>query len=226
VRPLVAEINALLHQNGVNLEHARSQVANLAHGLKTPLATLSIALAGTGRERDTALARQVDAMDRRIRHHLRRARTAAVGGRARTSTNIATHVADLAVALLRIHADKAIDFVNAVPNGLTAACDPQDLDEMLGNLMENACTWCRGRVRVTAMLKGPDVVIRVEDDGPGLDEASKAAALIRGRRLDESRPGHGFGLPIAIELAELYGGSVVLDVSELEGLEARLTLPA
>lgn len=226
VRPLVAEINALLHQNGVTLEHARSQVANLAHGLKTPLATLSIALAETGSERDTALARQVDAMDRRIRHHLRRARTAAVGGRARTSTNIATHVADLAVALLRIHGDKAIDFVNAVPDGLTAACDPQDLDEMLGNLTENACTWCRGHVRVTAMREGPDVMIRVEDDGPGLDEASKAEALIRGRRLDESRPGHGFGLPIAIELAELYGGSVVLDVSEFEGLEARLTLPS
>lgn len=226
VRPLAAELNALLDQNGVNLEHARSQVANLAHGLKTPLATLSIALAETGAARDAALARQVDAMDRRIRHHLRRARTAAVGGHSRTRADVATHVADLAIALRRIHADKTIDFVNAVPDGLTVACDPQDLDEMLGNLTENAFKWCRERVRIGALRQGADVVLRVEDDGPGLDEASMAEALIRGRRLDESRPGHGFGLPIVMELAELYGGSVVLDVSELKGLEARLTLPA
>jgi signal transduction histidine kinase len=226
VRPLVAEINALLHQNAVNLEHARSQVANLAHGLKTPLATLSVALAETGSERDAALARQVDGMDRRIRHHLRRARAAAVAGPSRSGANLAMHVADLKIALVRIHADKAIDFVNAVPTDLTVACDPQDLDEMLGNLTENACKWCRGRVRVGATRQGSDVAVRVEDDGPGLDEVAKAEALIRGRRLDESRPGHGFGLPIAMELAELYGGTVDLGTSGLGGLEARLTLPA
>ncbi|GJE27683.1 sensor histidine kinase [Methylobacterium organophilum] len=226
VRPLVAEMNALLAQNAANLEHARAHVANLAHGLKTPLATLAMALAETGSERDLGLARHVEGMDRRIRHHLRRARAAAIAGPSRIRADLAAQVADLSMALVRLHADKDIDVVTAVPDGLTVACDPQDLDEMLGNLTENACKWCRGRVRIRAARQGGAVVVRVEDDGPGLDEAARAEAMMRGRRLDESRPGHGFGLPIAMELAELYGGSVALAASEFGGLEARLTLPA
>ncbi len=229
IRPLVAEMNALLDQNAAQLEHARGHVANLAHGLKTPLATLAMALAEPGADRDGSLAPLVEGMDRRIRHHLRRARAAALGGPARARVDLAAHVADLRLALIRIHAGREIAVATAIPDGLGVACDPQDLDEMLGNLVDNACRWCRGRVAVSARREGAQVVVRVEDDGPGLDAAAREAVLQRGRRLDESRPGHGFGLPIALELAELYGGSLALETSGLGGLgglAVRLALPA
>ena len=226
VRPLVAEMNALLEQNAANLDHARTHVANLAHGLKTPLATLSMALADSGADRDGSLTGLVAGMDRRIRHHLRRARSAAIGGPSRARVDLAAHVADLRLVLTRIHADRGIDLESAVPDGTTVACEAQDLDELLGNLIENACQWCRARVRVGAVREGGAVVVRVEDDGRGLDEAARAEVLRRGRRQDESGPGHGFGLPIAVELAELYGGSIVLESSDLGGLGVRLTLPA
>ena len=226
IRPLVTEMNALLDQNAAQLEHARAHVANLAHGLKTPLATLSMALADTATDRDGSLRRLVEGMDRRIRHHLRRARSAAIGGAARTRIDLAGHVADLRIVLARIHAGKEIAFELQVPDGLGIACDPQDLDEMLGNLIENACQWCRGRVRIAAQRVGSEAVVRIEDDGPGLAGEAAAAVQKRGRRLDESQPGHGFGLPIAVELAELYGGSVRLELSDLGGLCVRLSLPA
>ncbi|MDR7037609.1 signal transduction histidine kinase [Methylobacterium sp. BE186] len=226
IRPLVCEMNALLDQNAANLEHARAHVANLAHSLKTPLATLSMALNDAGSGRDGSLARLVDGMDRRVRHHLRRARAAAIGGPARSRVDLAAHVADLRLVLTRIHADRDIAFASEIPDGLGVACDPQDLDEMLGNLIENACQWCRRRVRVEARRAGAEVVVRVADDGPGLDGEAAEAVLKRGRRLDESQPGNGFGLPIALELAELYGGSLALGPSDLGGLEVRLTLPA
>lgn len=232
VRPLAAEINALLDRNAANLEHARGHVANLAHGLKTPLATLSMALAdpaavGAGNgNRDGALLALVEGMDRQVRHHLRRARAAAIGGAARVRVELAAHVADLGLVLGRLHASKTVAFASEVPAGLAVACDPQDLDEMLGNLIENAFRWCRGVVRVEATRDGASVAVQVEDDGPGLDEAARVAVLQRGRRLDESQPGHGFGLPIALELAELYGGGLELGTSGLGGLRVRLVLPA
>lgn len=226
VRPLVAEINALLDQNAANLAHARTHVANLAHGLKTPLATLSMALADPGSARNGSLIPLVEGMDRQVRHHLRRARSAAVGGAARTRVGLAGHVSDLGMVMARIHAGKAIAFASAVPDDLAVACDPQDLDEMLGNLIENAFQWCRSSVRVQAERLGSDILVRVEDDGPGLDGAAQAVVLKRGRRLDESQPGSGFGLPIALQLAELYGGFLALEASDLGGLQVRLSLPA
>ena len=226
VRPLVGEINALLDRNAAGLEHARGHVANLAHGLKTPLATLSMALADPASVRDGSLVALVEGMDRQVRHHLRRARTAAVGGPARARVPLAAHVADLGMVLTRIHAGKGIAFASHVPDGLSVACDPQDLDEMLGNLIENACRWCRASVRVTAVRDDAMVAVRIEDDGPGLDDSAREAVLERGRRLDESQPGHGFGLPIALELAELYGGGLGLEASDLGGLQVRLALPA
>ena len=224
VRPLVEEMNALLDQNRAGLEAARAQVANLAHGLKTPLAALAVAVAE--RDRTGDLARLVEAMDRRLRHHLRRARSAAVAGPVRVRAPLGPHLADLRAALLRLHAAKAIDLTLAVPQALAVACDPQDLDEMLGNLIENACQWCNAAVRVTAEAAGAGIVVSIEDDGPGLSADEAEAVLARGRRLDESLPGNGFGLPIAAELAGLYGGGLALGRSRLGGLAARLTLPA
>ncbi|KMO17247.1 sensor histidine kinase [Methylobacterium platani] len=225
VRPLAAAINALLDQNAAQLAQARTHVANLAHGLKTPLATLSLALSEPGRDPDGRLGHLVGSLDRGVRHHLRRARSAALTGATRLRTGLSGPVSDLAATLERLHAGKGVRIAHAVPPGLAAACDPQDLDEMLGNLIDNACTWCAGAVRVSAEGVGGDVVVTIEDDGPGLGPEALAAVAQRGRRLDETVPGHGFGLAITTELAELYGGGLDLDRSAMGGLRARLRLP-
>ncbi|WP_082494605.1 HAMP domain-containing sensor histidine kinase [Methylobacterium sp. Leaf108] len=226
IKPLVAEVNALLDQGEANLERARTHVANLAHGLKTPLATLSMALASEGRDTDGRLSALVSAMDGQIRHHLRRARAAALGEAARTRLELAGPVADLRTTFVRLYAEKGVAIALDLPAGLGVACDGQDLDEMLGNLVDNACRWCRTRVRIAAAARGAGIVIAVEDDGPGLDAQAAAEALRRGRRLDESLPGHGFGLSITTELADLYGGGLALGRAGLGGLRAELTLPA
>ncbi len=225
VRPLVKELNALLEQNERNLERARGHVANLAHGLKTPLATLAMALRAPGRDADGTLAAQVEDMDRRVRHHLRRARTAALEGPARTRTALLPRLADLREVLARLHAERRPAITLAVPEGLAVACEGQDLDEMLGNLLDNACRWCRGAVRASATRADGLVAIRIEDDGPGLRPEEAGAMLERGRRLDEAVPGDGFGLPITLELAELYGGTLTLGRSAMGGLCATLSLP-
>ncbi|NEU13272.1 HAMP domain-containing histidine kinase [Methylobacterium sp. BTF04] len=225
IRPLVTEVNALLDQNAANLERARNHVANLAHGLKTPLATLTLALSDSHRDPDGVLSGLVSAMDRQVRHHLRRARTAALEGGTRERTAITGHVADLRTTFLRLYAEKSLAIDVAIPADLAVACDGQDIDEMLGNLVDNACQWGRTRVRVSGVVTDEGAIVTVEDDGPGLDDAAAAQAIRRGRRLDETVPGNGFGLSITTELAELYGGTLRLDRSPLGGLRAGLVLP-
>ena len=225
VRPVVAEMNLLLDQNAEGLARARRHVANLAHGLKTPLTTLSLALAEPGRDQDGSLRKLATLMDRRIRHHLGRAKAAAQDGPARARAQVLRHVVDFGEAFAKIYAGKAVKFDLDMPAELTVACEAQDLDEMLGNLLDNAFKWSRGTVKVSAGEAGPDVVIAVQDDGPGLSDDKLPEALLPGRRLDESVPGYGFGLPITRELAELYGGSLALSRSGLGGLKAELRLP-
>jgi signal transduction histidine kinase len=169
-QPLVSELNALLRQNAANLERARRHVANLAHGLKTPLATLAIALP-KDEVRADEMRTLVGTMERRIRHHLGRARAAAINGQVRAHTILAPRVSDLGKVLCKVNAERAIELGGAVPDGLAVACEPQDVDEMLGNLMENAFRWAVSKVDVNAGTddKG-NVVVFVDDDGPGLSE--------------------------------------------------------
>jgi signal transduction histidine kinase len=225
LRPLAEEVNALIEQNEAGLEHARSHLSNLAHGLKTPLTTLSLQLA---RENASPEARAlVEQLDERIAHHLRRARSAApgTGGRARSAV---AEVADgLAEALRRIHADRGVMLAVEADPALAVAIDPQDLDEMLGNLLDNACKHAAARVLLSARAEGPNIVIEIADDGAGLTEAEADEALRPGARIDESGPGYGFGLAIVRELVELYGGRLSLARSDaLGGLAAHLSLPA
>jgi signal transduction histidine kinase len=224
VQPLAAELNALLVQNAANLERARRHVSNLAHGLKTPLATLAVALRNQPHSSDD-LHSLVVLMDRRIRHHLGRARSAALAGPVRTRTAIASRVTDLGLVLRKVNADKAIAFTNQIPHGLSLACEQQDIDEMLGNVLENAFFWCRRNVVVGSSEEGRSVVLIVEDDGPGLSPEQMSQAMQAGRRLDESSPGFGFGLSITRELAELYAGSLTLDRSPLGGLRVAIRVP-
>ncbi len=226
VRPLVSELNNLLDQNAVNLERARRHVANLAHGLKTPLATLALALEETGDDSARRLLPLVTMMDRRIRHHLTRARAAARGGAERARTLLAPRIADHVAAFAKLYADERLEFTTEVPVDAAVACEAQDLDEMLGNLLDNACKWGRHQVLVMTKAKGPFVEVSIEDDGPGLSASQVADVMQRGQRVDESAPGYGFGLPIARELAELYGGSLSLATAPLGGLKIVLSLPA
>ncbi len=224
VQPLADELNALLIQNAANLERARRHVSNLAHGLKTPLATLAISLKkqAAGSEDIHSL---VVLMDRRIRHHLGRARAAALGGPVRTRTAIAPRIEDLGLVLGKVHADKKVALICSVAADLAVGCEQQDVDEMLGNVLENAFFWCRSRVAVGARDEGRSAVIVIEDDGPGLSPQQISKALQAGARLDESSPGFGFGLSITRELSELYAGSLELGNSSLGGLRVTIRLP-
>ncbi|MDB5876391.1 MAG: sensor histidine kinase [Ramlibacter sp.] len=226
IQPMVDELNALLDQNAANLERARRHVANLAHGLKTPLATLAVATAADS-PRDPIVVQQLVAqMERRIRHHLGRARMAALNGPVRVQTQIASRLRDLGDVLGKIHTDRSISFAMDLPADLTAACEPQDFDEMAGNLLDNAFMWARTSVVVRASSNDGTVRIVVDDDGPGLTLAQREEVLRPGKRLDEAAPGFGFGLSIVSELAELYGGSIALSEAPPGGVRAALELPA
>jgi signal transduction histidine kinase len=226
ILPLVSELNGLLEQNAANLERARRHVANLAHGLKTPLATLAIALSDRGRDAAGDLHALVVLMERRIRHHLGRARAAALSGPMRAQTPIAPRIHEVGDVLGKIYTDKRIALTQNVPRDLAVACEQQDFDEMAGNLLENAFKWARNKVQVRAHRDdGRSVAIVIEDDGPGLRPDQIPQVLRPGERLDESAPGFGFGLPITRELAELYGGELNLDASVLGGLRVTLRLP-
>ena len=219
--PLAAELNALAADNRAALAAARGSAANLAHGLKTPVATLRLALGERGRDPHGALAAQVARIDATIRHHLARARAEAIDRRAATA--LAPAADGLAAAVRRLHpATIAVD----VPAGLTVAVDPHDLDEMLGNLLDNAARFARRAVQVAARAEGRLIRVTIADDGPGIPADARAAATRPGARLDERGDGHGFGLAITRELARLYGGELTLDEAPGGGLSASLSLPA
>ena len=231
VTPLVDELNGLLDHNAEVVARARTHVGNLAHALKTPLTVL----ANEGANEDGPLAEatrtQTGIMRRLIDHHLARARAAAAAGVLGARTDLDDVIAGLRRTLERIHAGRGIRFSIVGDRGLAFAGERQDLEEMLGNLMDNACKWTHAevRVRTEAVASGAGgacIRIRVEDDGPGLAPAERARVFERGRRLDEAIPGTGFGLAIVRDLAELYGGAVRLEESELGGLAAELELPA
>lgn len=226
IAPLATELNALIDQNEQGLAHARRHVSNLAHGLKTPLAALGMKLAEPGRDPDGSLGAMVDQIDRRVRHHLGRARALAQGGNARSRTPLAPAIADIAGALVRIHAERPIRALIDVPVAFIVAMDAQDLDEIFGNLLDNAWRHARATVTVTARALQAAIEVLIDDDGVGLDDSGLREALVPGRRIDERGDGHGFGLPIALELLELNGGSLVLEKAPGGGLRVIVTLLA
>lgn len=226
IRPLVDELNLLLDESSANLERARRNVANLAHGLKTPLATLALAVDDQSPPSQSHLRPLINRMDRLIRHHLTRARAAALGGAARARVALAKTTADHIVVFAKLQVDKALTFDVEIGGEVDVAVEAQDLDEVLGNLLDNAGKWARRHVRVIGMASGPRVVVMIEDDGPGIPEDRAGEMIEPGRRIDEGAPGHGFGLPIARELVELYGGSLALSRSDLGGLAVTIDLPA
>ncbi|WP_037487886.1 sensor histidine kinase [Sphingomonas phyllosphaerae] len=217
--PLASELNALTVDNAAALATARASAANLAHALKTPVAALAIDLRDQPR-----LAATVARIDRTIRHHLARARAAAVNRR--VATPLAHAVADIAVVVERLHDGPPLTIVREITDDIAVAVDAQDLDELLGNLLDNAARHAASRIVVAAHRDGRSVAVTIADDGSGIPATARAQVLQPGTRLDERGDGHGFGLPIVAELAALYGGSVTLAENAPHGLLVTLTLPA
>ena len=235
VQPLVNDLNALLAHRDDAVRRAVAKAGDLAHGLKTPLAVMSQeadrAAAAGHADLAVALAEQVERMRRQIEYHLAHARAAAAGTGSGARCAVAASAGPLARTLLRLHAGRGLTIDIVVPDDHVVRCQREDLDEMLGNLLDNACKWAKSRVVVRAHLLPPRdgshvVEILVDDDGPGIAPALRDAVLQRGVRADEAAPGSGFGLAIVRELADLYGGAIALDAAPAGGLRARLTLPS
>jgi signal transduction histidine kinase len=236
LEPLAEELNALMAHTQQVVERQRTHVGNLAHALKTPLSVMLTearqqpAASESGSAPPGSLAdvviRQARTMEQHVDHHLRRARAAARTQGQGERTPVAPVLEDLSRTLAKIFQGKAPEVEWDCPEGLLFLGERQDLLEIAGNVMENACKWCRGRVRVEAGPAGPrQLRLGVEDDGPGIAEERRAEMLRRGARLDERTPGSGLGLAIVDELVRAYGGSLTLDRSSLGGLRAVILLP-
>jgi signal transduction histidine kinase len=166
-------------------------------------------------------------MKAQVDHHLRRARAAARAQSLGERTPVAEVLDEMAVMLERVFEDKGVEIDWRAPDDLGFCGERQDLQEVLGNLIENACKWARRRVRISAGPTGMgQMVVVVEDDGPGLPAEQREAALERGARLDETTPGSGLGLSIVVELTRAYGGRITLADSDMGGLKVLLSLPA
>ncbi len=165
-------------------------------------------------------------MERRIRHHLGRARAAALAGPVRARTALAPRLKALGAVLSKLNAGRAVAFSIEVPADAACACEQQDFDEIGGNLLENAFTWARSAVAVRARVADRVVEITIDDDGPGLQPEEIGRVLRPGQRLDEAAPGFGFGLSITRELVDLYGGTLDFAPAPLGGLRVVLLLPA
>jgi signal transduction histidine kinase len=226
IAPLAAELNSLIEHSSEVVGRARAHVANLAHFLKTPLTVLATeAEANPGLLADT-VKRQVGVMRRQVDHYLTRARTAGAVNVLGNRTQVVPVLEDLARVLRRIHAERGVEIAVSCPTELYFRGERQDLEEMAGNLMDNACKWAKSGV-VVAVARNPGATLRltVEDDGPGLTPEGLERVLTRGERLDESVPGSGLGLSIVRDIAKLYGGGLVLGKAPRGGLLATLTLP-
>jgi signal transduction histidine kinase len=226
IRPLADELNALLDHNEVVVERARTHVGNLAHGLKTPIAVLTNEASRSKGALATLTLRQTALMRQQVDHHLSRARAMATASVIGSRSDVAPVLSDLRRTLTRIYAGRALTIEVACPPELAFRGARQDLEEMLGNLLDNACKWAMSRVVATAEGVDERLLVRVEDDGPGLPPERRSEVMQRGRRLDERVPGSGLGLSIVVDIAELYGGALTLEQARLGGLCARLDLPA
>jgi signal transduction histidine kinase len=233
IQSLQQELNALIQSNQDIIERARTQVGNLAHGLKTPLAVIM----NEAREDKGPFAAKVleqgQIMQQQVTHYLERARMVANIGAIGRSTDVLTTAEAIGRALGRIYKDRELALNIDCPPEIKFQGEKQDLEEMLGNVMDNACKWAKSEVRVAIQLQReatgstrPKLIISVDDDGPGMSAEQRQQGIKRGRRLDETKPGSGLGLSIVADLAQLYAGHFELQEAPSGGLRARLELPA
>jgi signal transduction histidine kinase len=234
IAPLARETNALIDANREIVERARTHVGNLAHAIKTPLSVIvNEATAHSSDMFATKVLEQADVMRDQVAHHLERARIAARLTIVGTVTEVGPVVDALRRTMEKIHRDRSVAIEVSAGSKARFRGERQDLEEMVGNLVDNACKWATSRVFIEVLLEQPAkpgatsmLRIVVDDDGRGLSEKERAQVSRRGQRLDESKPGSGLGLSIVVDLASLYGGSLALGRAPIGGLRAELFLPA
>jgi signal transduction histidine kinase len=221
VQPLIDELNALLEDREQAVKRAVATAGDLAHGLKTPLALLAQEAERAGAagnpELAGSIAEQAERMSRQVNYHLARARAAASGASGAARCPVAACAEALIRALLKLHADRALEISSSIAPQLCARVQREDLDEILGNLLDNSCKWANSKIALGATRIDNTLVLTIDDDGTGLARDLRAVVLERGVRIDEAAPGSGLGLAIVRDLAELYGGSISLDDSPLGG---------
>lgn len=230
VQPLIDSLNELIADRERSIQRAHAAAGDLAHCLKTPLALLAreadAARAAGNAQLADSLAEQVQKMSSQIDYQLARARVAAAGPSGTAPCGIAPCAAALVRALSTLYAARQLTFSLSIPPGAAVLVRPEDLEEILGNLLDNACKWARGQVFITVSPQPDCTELTVADDGPGLPEPLRASVLERGVRADESAPGAGLGLAIVRDLVEHYQGSITLEASATGGLLVRLKLPS
>jgi signal transduction histidine kinase len=233
IAPLARETNALIDANREIVERARTHVGNLAHALKTPLSVLVNEAAARGNDPLAhKVLEQTDIMRDQVARQLERARLAARSSVVSTFIEVPPVVVALARTMEKLHRERDIAIAVDVPEHARFRGERQDLEEMIGNLVDNGCKWAQSRVAIEVVAdrpasvgEKPRVRIIVDDDGPGLSPAEREQVATRGQRLDETKPGSGLGLSIVVELAGLYGGVLTLDTAPIGGLRAELALP-
>jgi signal transduction histidine kinase len=229
VQPLVNDLNSLLEHRERIARRAMAKAGDLAHGLKTPLAVLAQEaeqLEAAGQSESAAtIGVQVERMRRQVDYQLTQARATSAGNVAAARCGVLESVEGLVRTLEKLYVARALKIEVDVAASHVVRGQREDLDEMLGNLLDNACKWAKSRVAVKSEQEGGMVVVTVDDDGPGLPVAMREQVMRRGVRADEAAPGSGLGLAIVGELAQLYEGTIVLEGSPLGGLRARLRLP-
>jgi signal transduction histidine kinase len=230
VQPLVNDLNSLLTDREQRIVKAHRKAGDLAHGLKTPLTLLTQQAERAKVSGQIALAeaihQQVERMRRQIDYHLAHARASASGGNPSARCHVLTSADGIARTMTAIHADKQIAVEVLVSHEAFVRTQREDLDEMLGNLVDNACKWAKLKVELRSSEQNAQTIITVDDDGQGLAPELRETVLQRGVRADEAAPGSGLGLAIVADLVELYGGSIALESSPLGGLRATLRLPS
>lgn len=234
IAPLARETNALIEANREIVERARTHVGNLAHALKTPLSVMLNEASSRAKDPFASKMReQIEIMRDQVERHLERARIAARPTVVGSLTEVVPVVTALARTMEKLQQEKGIAVSVSAPERARFRGEEPDLEEMVGNLVDNACKWAQSRVAIEVVSErsntqrdGTVVRIVVDDDGPGLSPSEREQVALRGRRLDETKPGSGLGLSIVVELARLYGGGLNLGTAPLGGLRAELMLPA
>ncbi|MGO4838371.1 ATP-binding protein, partial [Rhizobiaceae sp. 2RAB30] len=224
--PLANETNALIENNRRIVERSRTQVGNLAHSLKTPLAVLLNEGHLIGGDKGRLISEQAAAMQKQLDHYLQRARIAAQRDSVVYRTPVAASLQRMVRVMQKLNPETHLS-LSLPAEEILFAGEREDLEEMTGNLLENAMKWGRSAARVSVVAsgeKGGNFILSIEDDGPGIPEDKAREALKRGRRLDETKPGTGLGLAIVSDLVKEYGGRLALERSELGGLKASVEL--
>jgi two-component system sensor histidine kinase PhoQ len=228
---VTSNLNALLDGERQRIKRYRDTLGNLAHSLKTPLAVMRQSLGSVDGGTKQALNAEIDRMTDIIEHQMKRAVTSGGVLLGQAPVDLAPVVTELRVALIKVYGNKDLSFETSVAAGAQFIGDRADVTELLGNLLDNACKWCRSRVRIAASIEADGTDSRhalrvvIDDDGPGIAESDRAKVLRRGGRADEATPGHGIGLSMVHETVALYGGTMRIDASSFGGARFELALP-